>query len=178
MVRLNGFKKSCVNQSLRIYVNLQSNNAAIIAKNSDIIRSILKCLEFCGRREMAHRGHRDDDAGHSKNKGNFKELIQFRIEAGDTTPEQHFKTCSKVATYTSTSQNELLTCIKTNIHKSIVEEVKSQPVGGYYGIPCNKVSDTSNWEQLGLGLRYVVDGVPVERLLEFNLAEETTGESL
>ncbi|VDH96631.1 Hypothetical predicted protein [Mytilus galloprovincialis] len=38
--------------------------------------------------------------------------------------------------------------------------------------------DTSNWEQLGLVLRYVVDGVPVERLLEFILAEETTGESL
>ncbi|CAC5418271.1 unnamed protein product [Mytilus coruscus] len=48
VVRLNGFTKSCVNQSLRIDVNLQSNNAAIIAKNRDIIRSMLKCLEFCG----------------------------------------------------------------------------------------------------------------------------------
>lgn len=163
MVRLNEFKKSCVNQSLRIDVNLQSNNAAIIAKNRDIIRSILKCLELCGGRGMALRGHRDDDAGYSEKKGNFKELIQFRIEAGDTTLEQHFETCSKVATYTAnTSQNELLTCIKTYIQKSIVEEVKSQPFGGHFGIQCGEVSDTSNWEQLGLVLRYVVDGVPVE----------------
>ncbi|CAC5365714.1 unnamed protein product [Mytilus coruscus] len=86
-------------------------------------------------RGMALRGHRDDDAGHRKNKGYFKELIQCRIEASDTTLEQHFETCSKVVTYTSnTSQNELLTCIKTYIQKYIVEEVKGQPFGGYYGI--------------------------------------------
>ncbi|VDI02111.1 Hypothetical predicted protein [Mytilus galloprovincialis] len=128
---------------------------------------------------MALRGHQDDDTGHSKNKGNFKELIQFRINPGESTLKQHFETCSKVATYTSnTSQNELLTCIKTYIQKYIVEEMKSQPFGGYFGIQCDEVSDTSNWEQLGLVLRYVVDGVPVERLLEFILAEETTGESL
>ena len=65
--------------------------------------------DFCGR-----RGHRDDDKTPSDNQGHFKELIKFRIEAGDTLLDEHLKQCNKNAKYTSkTSQNELLFCIKT-----------------------------------------------------------------
>ena len=40
--------------------------------------------DFCGRRGMGLRGHRDDNKTPSDNQGHFKELIKFRIEAGDT----------------------------------------------------------------------------------------------
>ena len=38
--------------------------------------------------------------------------------------------------------------------------------------------DCSNWEQLGIVLRYVKRNKPVERLLEFIPCENTTGEAI
>ena len=35
------------------------------------------------------------------------------------------------------------------------------------GFQCDEVSDASNWEQLGLIIRYVTNDKPTERLLEF-----------
>lgn len=59
------------------------------------------------------------------NQGNFKELIKFRIEAGETVLGGHLNKCSSYAAYTSkTSQNELLYCIMTSIQKHIVGETK------------------------------------------------------
>ena len=65
-----------------------------------------------------------------------------------------------------TSQNELLFCRKTFIQEKIVEEVRSQQVGPYYGFQCDEVTDASNWEQLGLVIRHVRNDKPTELLLE------------
>ena len=60
------------------------------------------------------------------NQGNFKALIQFRIDAGDVALDSHLKECSKRSTYTSkTTQNELLSCIGEIIQKEIVADVHS-----------------------------------------------------
>ena len=77
-----------------------------------------------------------------------------------------------------TSQNELLFCLKTFIQEKIVEEVRSQQVGPYYGFQCDEVTDASNWEQLGLFIRYVTNDKPTERLLESIDCEEVTGEAI
>lgn len=50
-----------------------------------------------------------------------------------------------------------------------------QGIGPYYGIQCDEVTDSSNWEQLGLVIRYTVHGQPKERLLEFIECETITG---
>ncbi|CAC5389667.1 unnamed protein product [Mytilus coruscus] len=81
--------------------------------------SIIKSLVFCGRQGIALRGHRDDDIdkGSSTNKGNFKELLNFRVDGSDSILEKHLNSCKKNATYTSnTSQNELLLCLRDYIH--------------------------------------------------------------
>lgn len=70
---------------------------------------------------MGLRGHRDDDKTPSDNQGNFKELVKFRIETGDTLLDKHLKQCNKNAKYTlKTSQNELLFCIKNYIQNTII----------------------------------------------------------
>ena len=177
--RLSAFRVSYLNPGSRIDVNLTSGNDERIAKNRSVLKSLVKCLEFCGRRGMALRGHRDDDKTPSENPGNFKSLVEFRVESGDSVLRDHLKTCQKNASYTSkTSQNELLLCIKKYIQSKVVEEVKNQPIGPYFGFQCDEVTDTSNWEQLGLVLRYTVDGTPTERLLEFIPAEDVKGETL
>jgi hypothetical protein len=136
-------------------------------------------LIFCGRQGIALRSHRDDETSSSLNKGNFKESLKFRVDAGDEVLQEHLSTCTKTATYISkTSQNELLYCIKAFIQKKIVDKVRSQTIGPYFGFQCDEVTDVSNWEQLGIVLRYTDESKPVERLLEFVACELISGAAI
>ena len=174
--KMNAFVKTYEDPSNRIDL---SDSCRRIQQNREILTSVLKCLQFCGRQGIALRGHRDDDTNSTLNKGNFKELLNFRVDAGDNILHEHLKTCAKNATYTSkTSQNDLLLCIKEYIQSVIVRHVNDQVIGPYYGFQCDEVTDVSNWEQLGIVIRYVKDSKPVERLLEFVSCEKITGEDL
>ncbi|CAG2195051.1 unnamed protein product [Mytilus edulis] len=178
MAKLEAFRTAHLEPSSRIDATLTSGNQEIIQRNRQILMSIIKSLVFCGRQGIALRGHRDDDTdkGSSTNKGNFKELLNFRVDAGDSILEKHLNSCKKNATYTSkTSQNHLLLCLKNYIQNKIVSEVRALDIGPYYGIQCDEVTDSSNWEQLGLVIRYTVHGHPKERLLEFKECETITG---
>ena len=58
-----------------------------------------------------------------------------------------------------------------------MQQIRSQSIiGAYFGYQSNEVTDSSNWEQLGIVLRYVVNGKPSERLFEFIECECITGE--
>jgi len=47
------------------------------------------------------------------NQGNFRELLKFRIDAGDQLLETHLKTTSARATFISKlTQNEIIECCK------------------------------------------------------------------
>ena len=87
----------------------------------------------------------------------------------------HKKNASHIS---KTSQNELLFCLKTFIQEKIVEEVRSQQVGPFYWFQYDEVTDATNWAHLGLVIRYVTNGNPTERLLEFVNCEEVTGEAI
>ena len=77
-----------------------------------------------------------------------------------------------------TVQNDLLSCIKDYIQQQIVAEIHSQSIGALYGIQADEVTDISKWEQLGLVIRYLKDGVPCERLPEFISCDNVRGESI
>ena len=64
--------------------------------------------------------------------------------------------------------------MKQYIQNVITGVVKSQQCGPYYGIVCEEVSDSSNWEQLGLVLR-LQNHKPAEKLLEFIPCDTITG---
>ena len=82
--------------------------------------------------------------------------------------KEHLETCSKNASHISkTTQNELLECIKEYIQDDIISEIRSQKIGPKFGIQVDEVTDISNSEQLGLVLRYVKNGKPIERLIEY-----------
>ncbi|WAR18850.1 P52K-like protein [Mya arenaria] len=169
------------NTASRIDVTLTCDNQAKVNQNKKILASILDCLVFCGRQGIALRSHRDDetDRASSMNMGNFKKILQLRVRAGDKVLEKHLKTCAKNATYTSkTSQNQLLWCVKKHMQDKIVAEIKGQAIGPYFGIQADEVTDSINWEQLGLIVRYCSpEGKPVERFLEFIACSEITGEA-
>ncbi|XP_035660282.1 52 kDa repressor of the inhibitor of the protein kinase-like [Branchiostoma floridae] len=178
--RMKAFKDTMQNPGRRIDLSMTSESINRTKKNRAFLLSVIKCLEVCGRQGFALRGHRDDStADPLSNKGNFHALLQLRVDAGDVALAEHLETCARNATYISkTSQNQLLECIKQYILETIVKDITSQPFGPHYGIMADEVTDVSNWEQLGLLVRYTKDQKPVERLLMFSECEKITGRAL
>ncbi|XP_071835292.1 52 kDa repressor of the inhibitor of the protein kinase-like [Apostichopus japonicus] len=174
---MESFVRTTQNEASRVDLMLNARKMEQIAKNRDVLRSILRCVEYCGRHGIAMRGHAGEDAfGYS---GNFNGLLRLCIESGDKTLEAHFETCARSATYSSkTTQNELLNCIKEFIQQHIIKEINAQHHGPLFGIQADEVTDVSNKEQLGLVLRYLVNDKPVERIVEFIECENITGLAL
>ena len=59
--------------------------------------------------------------------------------------------------------------------KKIIEDVKSSK---FYAVEADEVTDTSNWEQLGVVLRYIQKDEAKERLIAFTECEGIRGEYL
>ena len=77
------------------------------------LKSIIDTVILCVQQGIPLSGHRDDLTSVSshpdQNHGNFLELLNFRIKAGDLALKQHLATAARNATYTSkTIQNEII----------------------------------------------------------------------
>ena len=132
---------------------------------------IAKTILLCGRQTFAPRGHDDSiktiKAQLTSNSGNFKALLQFRVNAGEKDLELHMKTAPKNATYWSaTIQNEIIDVTCTLIRKHIVERVKKCR---FYSVIADQVTYATNREQLSLVIRYFdpESKTAAERLLDF-----------
>ena len=93
------------------------------------LKSILKCVIWCARQNIAHRGYRDDVKHLSQdfqgNPGNFKALPQFCVESGDLILKEHFETAPANAVYGSkTVQNEVINVTVEWMTRKIAQEVK------------------------------------------------------
>lgn len=165
------------NPDQRIDVNLSAASQELVKKNRSIIKSLVKCLELCSREGIALRGHRDDGVpSELESQGKFKAVVNFRCESGDDVLKEHIQKTSSRETYVSkTSQNELLCCMGDSLREKIVNDIRESK---FYSIIADEVSDTSNWEQLGIVIRYVKNNVPVERLLGYVACESVSGEDI
>ena len=132
---------------------------------------IAKTILLCGRQTFALRGHDDStktiEAEPTSNPGNFKALLQFRVDAGEKDLELHMKTAPKNATYCSaTIQNEIIDVTCKLILKHIIKRVKKCQ---FYSVIADEVIDAANREQLSLVVRYFdpESKTAAERLLDF-----------
>lgn len=130
---------------------------ARIRLNREKLKPILETVVFCGRQNIALRGHRDDstylEAQHGRNTGNFQELLDFRVNSGDRILEEHFKTAKRNANYRSkTIQNEMISCCGEYISQSIIKEIKES---GMFSVLADEGKDVSNKEQMVLVVRFV-----------------------
>ena len=80
----------------KVHISISTASQKQTQLSRVFLTSIIKCLEFCGRQGIARRGHRDDSTSESPNQGNFKALIDLRIDAGDIALNQHLKTCASM----------------------------------------------------------------------------------
>jgi hypothetical protein len=94
---------------LDIANQISTQRMAKVVENRDRLRPIIKTIIFCGRQNIPLRGHRDDgqfcntnsdytnDSVVSASEGNFRALLKFRIDAGDTVLQRHLSTSSSKA---------------------------------------------------------------------------------
>mgnify|MGYP001796329489 CR=1 FL=1 len=66
-----------------IQVQIESERGSTIRRNREIVKSVAKCIHFCGKQCIALRGHRDDSAAdENENRDNFLALLELRVDSG------------------------------------------------------------------------------------------------
>ena len=161
---------SGVTDPINLILNTNLKNK--IAENREKLTPIVDTIKLCGHLGLSLRGHRDDTKFHAEigeyssgQVGNFIELLNFRVRAGDKVLEKHLQNSSKNAKYISKEiQNELITCCGEVIRERIISEVK---INKLFSIIADEASDSSNQEQMSLVLRFVDE--------ELNIREDFIG---
>ncbi|XP_046851139.1 52 kDa repressor of the inhibitor of the protein kinase-like [Xenia sp. Carnegie-2017] len=156
-------------KSQPINVMIDSNLKKKISENRKKLVPVVDTIILAGRLQLPLRGHREDSRYHpevgeysEKHVGNFIELLNFRVRAGDTILDSHLKHHDKKASYISkTTQNELIRCCGQFITEQLLVDVKKST---FYALIADETCDISNKEQMSLVLRFVDE--------ELNIREE------
>ena len=122
VIRSEEFLKTMTHQQPDIQCRLNQSMASRISLNRQKLHSIFKTIVFCGQQNIALRGHRDyatdieRDVDDLENHGNFRALLNFRVDAGDNVLAEHLATAPRNATYTSkTIQNQMINIVAVQI---------------------------------------------------------------
>jgi hypothetical protein len=159
ILRSSNFQQVMSHQQQDIQSRLSQVRADQIASNRQKLISIFKTVVFCGRQNLALRGHRDNitdierDHSNIKNHGIFWGLLNFRIDAGDTILQDHFAKAARNATYTSSIiQNQMIDVLADQVRGKIISMVHASK---WFTVIADEVTDISNKEILSIALRYV-----------------------
>lgn len=151
-----------------------------VQENRARIRPIIKTVLFCGRQGLALRG--TDDNGDLKvnepdhNDGNFRALLRFRMDAGDSDLVNHVANAPHNATYISAViQNEIIACCATIIEQRIAREVHEAK---HFSVLADETCDLSKKDQFAIVVRFVKDNYLYERFLTFVEVTNRTGAGL
>ncbi|XP_022160727.1 uncharacterized protein LOC111026843 [Myzus persicae] len=154
-----------------VYEKIADARHQQVLENRARLKPIIETIAFLGRQNIAIRGHRDDGSlfddsdTPSENKGNFRELLNFRISAGDETLKNHLLTTQSRATYISkTTQNELIFIMGNLILKKVLDRVKQSKC---YSVIFDETTDLSKISQLVTVIRYVYENEVFEDFIGF-----------
>lgn len=184
---MHNFKSSMEGKAHSVQSQIDSAMKKRVEENRRRLIPIIKTIILCGRRNIPLRGHRDDgpfsgrgtrDEDNYEDGGNFRSLLEFRVDAGDEILRNHLETASKNATYISkTVQNELIECCRKVMISKIIQQVKESK---YFTIIADETTDISVIEQMSLCLRYVdLKKVEIkERFIKFIQVDDLTGGNL
>ncbi|XP_065189566.1 52 kDa repressor of the inhibitor of the protein kinase-like [Sycon ciliatum] len=173
-------------------------------ENEQKLKGILDCVIFCGKQNLAFRGHRNetlcvsvpdartnstthDESGDisltaaDTNPGNFISLLEFRANAGDASIIRDFHLHAGGAGHSVTycsgkSQNELIDCCAEYIREELLKTIRAAP---FVSILADEATDTANMEQMPIVVRYVSGYEVKEEFLGFvNCDTGITGNAL
>nr|CAI5870231.1 unnamed protein product [Callosobruchus analis] len=132
-----------------------------IKENRGRLKPIIKTIIVLGRQNIPLRGHRDDGPlfsdvdqdQHLKNEEHFRELLRFRVNAGDKELENRLLNTTARATYISKrTQNELINFCKDEIRQTLVGRIKKS---AYFAVIVDETTDVSHTSQMSLIMRYL-----------------------
>ncbi|WVZ88445.1 hypothetical protein U9M48_034965 [Paspalum notatum var. saurae] len=136
------------------------------------VETSLAIVSYIALQGKPFRGH--DESETSLNKGNFLELLWFKVRNEEV--RQAYECCNKNSKMTSrTIQKELAECCAQAVTKVIKEEMS----GCLFSILVDESRDISVKEQMAIIVRYVnKKGQVVERFLGIKHLKLTTSEAL
>uniref|UniRef100_A0A3Q3KEU8 TTF-type domain-containing protein n=1 Tax=Monopterus albus TaxID=43700 RepID=A0A3Q3KEU8_MONAL len=164
-VKAEHFEVICKRQADDISVRLDSEKKRQVKENRERMRSIIETILFCGRQEIALREPTEND-------GNFRALLRFRAQAGDTALMQHIN---------QSTQNEIIDIIGDIIVQKISKKVNTAQC---FTVLADEMRDCSGKEQLSVCVRYVDstqgEGQHVirEDFISFVVMDALTGEAI
>lgn len=135
---------------------IDTHHQQVCQSNRARLRPVIKTIIFCGQNNIALQGNHDSGPflldQNTQGEGNFRRLLKFRVDAGDTELKHHLTTGAKNAMYTSPEiQNDVISCIGEQILDSVLERIKG---ARYYTILADETTDISTVEQMSLCFRY------------------------
>ncbi|GBO13416.1 Zinc finger MYM-type protein 1 [Araneus ventricosus] len=130
-----------------------------IEKNRKRLIPIIQIIRFCGRQQIAVRGHREGGRisleEPEKNDGNFRSLLRYRANSGDNDLKDQLMNSGGRSMYTSSFiLNELINTFGHLIQSQIVRNVRKSI---FYSVLADETTDISQIEQFCLCVRYVED---------------------
>lgn len=152
IVRSLEFIKCFEGKQKTVDIQLDDQLNETVKENKKKLIPIIKTIIFCGRHNIPLRGHRDDvnlsnliynntifknelndpEENHF-NIGIFKELLMFRIDAGDVDLRNHLESAPKNATFISkTIQNNLIDICGSIITDTLIKEVNECKILQFY----------------------------------------------
>lgn len=132
----------------------------------NVLRRIVAVVKFLASRGLDFRG--DNEILGSQNNGNYLGCLELISEI-DPFPGDHIQNCGNrgkrsVSYLSANICNEFINLMGQRVLKTIVNELKSAK---YYSICVDSTPDLSHFDQLTFIVRYVKDGQPIERFLQF-----------
>ena len=177
MLRSMLFCESIENPQLSLPYKVSELNKKMYDKNFNILKSIVKCIIFCGKQNIPLRGHRDDYTSNSSNRGNFIGLLQL-LAQNDQILSEHLDHGKRNAMSTSkTTQNEIINIIGDYIRKENTGYLQNST--SVYSIIADEVTDRyENKEILTVCLRFVQDAKIREMFFDFVELQRANGEQI
>ncbi|GBN58887.1 repressor of the inhibitor of the protein kinase [Araneus ventricosus] len=152
-----------------------------IEKNGKRLIPIIQTIRFCGRQQIAVRGHREGGRigleEPEKNDGHFRSLLRYRANSGDNDLKDQLMNSGGRNMYTSSFiQNELINTFGHLIQSQILRNVRKSI---FYSVLADETTVISQIEQFSLCVRYVEEqSDKIRDFLTFVPVYEVTGAGL
>ncbi|XP_050058793.1 52 kDa repressor of the inhibitor of the protein kinase-like [Aphis gossypii] len=176
---LQDFQLHAMNEgrSKNITEQLSIERSRQIEQNRNILLSVIKTIILCSKQEFALRGSNDFGNVMNINTFNFRALLRFRVDSGDTILEEHLKNGPKNSLYTSPGiQNGIISICGDIIKSKIIQRVNAAEC---FSVLADETTE-GRIEQMSICLRYYDRGDKKirEDFLEFTPAVDLTGKGL
>ncbi len=134
--------------------------------NCEGLKMILSVILWLARQGLLLRGHREQDDSPSNNRGNFLELLQFKLK-DNLEKKRWFDSLPENSTYLSPPmKNMFIQIIADQVRAAVLQELNDGDLDRVFAICADESTDSTKCEQMSLYIRFVnKKGDLVERCL-------------